>query len=249
MSTIKNLDSTAIYAYTTLMSVLICVPAALIAEGSRLPAGIDAALTKDPNFYFSLFMVGLLYHLYNQVRRPQNPIRPSCPSQGPQSLLVAHHGWPAVRPRELRLAVSVRLAAPNAQPGAREASRLPVAVRSPPCLRERAAAPLTPRARAPVRLQHTVAREPGLARRVQRGQACGHHRHLGRLLRHYAHQQDQAGCAPAPRCLLVCPALTRAFPRPRSERPGRSKQHWLADTGVEPLTSRSGWLIQACDSR
>ncbi len=68
MTTIKNLDSTAIYAYTTLISVLICVPAALIAEGPRLSAGIDSALAKDPNFYFSLFMVGLLYHLYNQVR-------------------------------------------------------------------------------------------------------------------------------------------------------------------------------------
>ena len=67
MDTIKNLDSTAIYAYTTLISVLICVPAALIAEGPRLSAGIDAALVKDPNFYASLFMVGLLYHLYNQV--------------------------------------------------------------------------------------------------------------------------------------------------------------------------------------
>ncbi|KAK9826504.1 hypothetical protein WJX81_007389 [Elliptochloris bilobata] len=66
MTTIKNLDSTAIYAYTTLISVLICVPAALIAEGPKLSAGIDAALAKDPNFYFSLFMVGLLYHLYNQ---------------------------------------------------------------------------------------------------------------------------------------------------------------------------------------
>ncbi len=68
MDTIKNLDSTAIYAYTTLISVLICVPAALIAEGPRLSAGIDAALAKDPNFYTSLFMVGLLYHLYNQAR-------------------------------------------------------------------------------------------------------------------------------------------------------------------------------------
>lgn len=67
MDTIKNLDSTAIYAYTTLISVLICVPAALIAEGPRLSAGVDAALAKDPNFYTSLFMVGLLYHLYNQV--------------------------------------------------------------------------------------------------------------------------------------------------------------------------------------
>ena len=83
MDTIKNLDSTAIYAYTTLISVLICVPAALIAEGPRLSAGIDAALAKDPNFYTSLFMVGLLYHLYNQVRGhpsmcPLQGLRPAC---------------------------------------------------------------------------------------------------------------------------------------------------------------------------
>lgn len=29
----KSLDSTAVYAYTTLISVIICVPLALIAEG------------------------------------------------------------------------------------------------------------------------------------------------------------------------------------------------------------------------
>ncbi len=67
MGDIKNLSSTAIYAWTTLISVLICVPGALIFEGPRLQAGIDIALKKEPNFYFSLLSVGLLYHLYNQV--------------------------------------------------------------------------------------------------------------------------------------------------------------------------------------
>ena len=67
MSDIKDLSSTAIYAWTTLISVLICVPGALIFEGPRLKAGIDVALKKDPNFYMSLLTVGLLYHLYNQV--------------------------------------------------------------------------------------------------------------------------------------------------------------------------------------
>ncbi len=33
------------------------------------------------------------------------------------------------------------------------------------------------------------------------------------------------------------------------QRPGRSEQHWLADTGVEPLANRSGWLMQARDTR
>lgn len=66
MTSIKNLDSTAIYAYTTLISCLICVPGALIFEGANLKAGVAAALKHDPNFYWSLGAVGLLYHLYNQ---------------------------------------------------------------------------------------------------------------------------------------------------------------------------------------
>jgi Tpt phosphate/phosphoenolpyruvate translocator len=66
MGDIKNLDSTANYAWTTLISVLICVPAALIFEGKHLQAGINAALAKDPNFYWALVSVGMLYHLYNQ---------------------------------------------------------------------------------------------------------------------------------------------------------------------------------------
>jgi Tpt phosphate/phosphoenolpyruvate translocator len=66
MSSIKDLDSTAIYAYTTLISVLICVPGALIFEGPALKAGIQKAVAAEPNFYWSLATVGVLYHLYNQ---------------------------------------------------------------------------------------------------------------------------------------------------------------------------------------
>lgn len=68
MQTIKNLDSTAIYAYTTLISMLICVPLALIFEGPTLIAGSQAAIAKVGayKFYSSLVSVGLLYHLYNQ---------------------------------------------------------------------------------------------------------------------------------------------------------------------------------------
>ena len=40
----KTLSSTALYAYTTLISVLICLPLALIAEGATLQKGIDAAI-------------------------------------------------------------------------------------------------------------------------------------------------------------------------------------------------------------
>ena len=67
MSSIKDLDSTAIYAYTTLVSTIICVPAALIVEGPHLQAGIDKALAHRPDFYLALLSVGVLYHLYNQV--------------------------------------------------------------------------------------------------------------------------------------------------------------------------------------
>jgi Tpt phosphate/phosphoenolpyruvate translocator len=66
MGDIKNLNSTAVYAWTTLISVFICVPAALIMEGPRLGAAVDALGTAHPNFYMDLFIVGLLYHLYNQ---------------------------------------------------------------------------------------------------------------------------------------------------------------------------------------
>jgi Triose-phosphate Transporter family len=67
MGDIKNLNSTAVYAWTTLISVFICVPAALIMEGPRLRLAVDALANSHPNFYMDLFIVGLLYHLYNQV--------------------------------------------------------------------------------------------------------------------------------------------------------------------------------------
>jgi len=66
MGNVKDLDSTAIYAWTTLISVLICVPAALIFEGGGLRAAADRASAAHPDFYFKLAAVGLLYHLYNQ---------------------------------------------------------------------------------------------------------------------------------------------------------------------------------------
>ena len=67
MKDIRNLGSTAIYAYTTVISVVICLPLALIVEGKKLGAGVDAAIAKvgAQHFYLSLFAVGLLYHLYN----------------------------------------------------------------------------------------------------------------------------------------------------------------------------------------
>ncbi len=66
----KTLNSTAVYAWTTLISCLICVPWALWAEGPTLAAGAEAAIAKvgAQRFYLDLVGVGLLYHLYNQVR-------------------------------------------------------------------------------------------------------------------------------------------------------------------------------------
>jgi Tpt phosphate/phosphoenolpyruvate translocator len=68
MNNISNLDSTAIYAYTTLISCFVCVPLALILEGQALMAGVQSAIAKvgASQFYGSLLSVGLLYHLYNQ---------------------------------------------------------------------------------------------------------------------------------------------------------------------------------------
>jgi len=68
MTNIKNLSSTGIYAWTTLISCAICIPGALIFEGPKLAAGIDAAVAKvgAQKFYTQMFTVGLLYHLYNQ---------------------------------------------------------------------------------------------------------------------------------------------------------------------------------------
>uniref|UniRef100_A0A7S3VK10 Sugar phosphate transporter domain-containing protein n=2 Tax=Eukaryota TaxID=2759 RepID=A0A7S3VK10_DUNTE len=64
----KTLASTSVYAYTTLISVIICVPLALIFEGGALVEGSKAAIAKvgATRFWTDLVGVGLLYHLYNQ---------------------------------------------------------------------------------------------------------------------------------------------------------------------------------------
>lgn len=67
MNTIKNLGSTGIYAYTTLISVFICAPGVYFFE-----PGVWAAIKQQvaekgaTQFYGALLSVGLLYHLYNQ---------------------------------------------------------------------------------------------------------------------------------------------------------------------------------------
>eukprot|EP00892_Ulva_mutabilis_P001343 jgi/Ulvmu1/11209/UM072_0046.1 len=68
MSDITNLSSTAVYAYTTLISVFICTPGVIIFEGAKLGAGMENAIAilGAQTFYLKLLTVGLLYHLYNQ---------------------------------------------------------------------------------------------------------------------------------------------------------------------------------------
>lgn len=68
ISTIQNLDGTAVYAYTTLISVFICLPLGLIVEGPVLLEGVKKAIAQvgAKHFYTSLLAVGLFYHLYNQ---------------------------------------------------------------------------------------------------------------------------------------------------------------------------------------
>ena len=68
MGDIKNLGSTALYAYTTVISVVICAPLALLVEGPKLAAGWEVALAKlgQTKLIAYLFAVGIFYHIYNQ---------------------------------------------------------------------------------------------------------------------------------------------------------------------------------------
>jgi Tpt phosphate/phosphoenolpyruvate translocator len=68
MNSMKNsLGSTAIYAWTTLISVFICFPGVLICEPG-VWAAIKAQVAEKGAAQFggTLLSVGLLYHLYNQ---------------------------------------------------------------------------------------------------------------------------------------------------------------------------------------
>ncbi len=66
MGDLKDLGSTALYAYTTVISVVLCAPLAIIMEGKALPAGIKQAVATLGWAKFSayLFAVGIFYHLY-----------------------------------------------------------------------------------------------------------------------------------------------------------------------------------------
>ncbi|OEL24246.1 Triose phosphate/phosphate translocator TPT, chloroplastic [Dichanthelium oligosanthes] len=65
-----DMDSTNVYAYISIIALIVCIPPALIIEGPQLMQhGFNEAITKVglQKFVTDLFLVGLFYHLYNQV--------------------------------------------------------------------------------------------------------------------------------------------------------------------------------------
>jgi Tpt phosphate/phosphoenolpyruvate translocator len=67
MKNIKGLGSTGIYAWTTLISVFLCVPGIFIFEKGVWAAMQDQIAAKGAiAFATPLLSVGILYHLYNQ---------------------------------------------------------------------------------------------------------------------------------------------------------------------------------------
>lgn len=65
-----DMDSTNLYAYISIIALIVCIPPALIVEGPQLlKHGFADAIAKVGlvKFVTDLFWVGLFYHLYNQL--------------------------------------------------------------------------------------------------------------------------------------------------------------------------------------
>ncbi|KAL2652508.1 hypothetical protein R1flu_020636 [Riccia fluitans] len=65
-----GMDSTNVYAYISILSLLFCIPPAVIIEGPALMKyGVADAIAKvgAMKFWSDLFWVGMFYHLYNQL--------------------------------------------------------------------------------------------------------------------------------------------------------------------------------------
>ncbi|KAJ0989375.1 hypothetical protein J5N97_007731 [Dioscorea zingiberensis] len=65
-----NMDSTNLYAYISIIALIVCIPPALIIEGPQLLRhGFSDAIAKVglTKFVTDLFWVGMFYHLYNQL--------------------------------------------------------------------------------------------------------------------------------------------------------------------------------------
>ncbi|CAH9081281.1 unnamed protein product [Cuscuta epithymum] len=65
-----DMDSTNVYAYISIIALIVCIPPALIFEGPQLMKhGFNDAIAKVglTKFLSDLFWVGMFYHLYNQI--------------------------------------------------------------------------------------------------------------------------------------------------------------------------------------
>ncbi|KAF5752058.1 hypothetical protein HS088_TW02G01078 [Tripterygium wilfordii] len=65
-----GMDSTNVYAYTTIIALLFCIPPAILIEGPQLMQyGLKEAIAKMGLYKFlsDLFLIGMFYHLYNQL--------------------------------------------------------------------------------------------------------------------------------------------------------------------------------------
>ncbi|GMH05472.1 hypothetical protein Nepgr_007312 [Nepenthes gracilis] len=65
-----DMDSTNVYAYISIIALLVCIPPAIIVEGPQLMKhGFNDAIAKVglTKFISDLFWVGMFYHLYNQL--------------------------------------------------------------------------------------------------------------------------------------------------------------------------------------
>ncbi|XP_022148988.1 triose phosphate/phosphate translocator, chloroplastic-like isoform X2 [Momordica charantia] len=65
-----GMDSTNVYAYTSIIALLFCIPPAVMIEGPQLlQHGFKDAIAKVglQKFLSDLFWIGMFYHLYNQL--------------------------------------------------------------------------------------------------------------------------------------------------------------------------------------
>ncbi|KAL5759374.1 hypothetical protein ACOSP7_017898 [Xanthoceras sorbifolium] len=65
-----GMDSTNVYAYISIIALLVCIPPAMIIEGPKLMQyGFKDAIAKVGlvKFLSDLFWIGMFYHLYNQL--------------------------------------------------------------------------------------------------------------------------------------------------------------------------------------
>ncbi|CAA6661085.1 unnamed protein product [Spirodela intermedia] len=65
-----DMDSTNVYAYISIIALIVCLPPAIIVEGPQLlQHGFKDAIGKVglTKFVSDLFWVGMFYHLYNQI--------------------------------------------------------------------------------------------------------------------------------------------------------------------------------------